>query len=929
MSDDFRLKEGSPLTGAGADGGGTGAYGENGSPPLLVVPCSTAPTTSGSFTRNEVWSGTVEIVGDVTVPAGFTVKIEPGTIIKFSNNTGLNIYGKLNAAGTSASPVTFTSISPTPTRGIWRGITFYDSSLDASSLAHIVLEYATNGVWCSSAHPRIENSLFSSNAIAVRLSSSSSSIHGCIIKDSANYGIYLEGGYCDSEIANNQIVRCNNAIFINSAYSKPVIKNNIIRGNAAYGIYIYYYNNPTIGFNTLHGNGTGIYLNILNSYTATISSNIITSNNRGINRNSGACSLGWNDLWENGIDFTGLSAGTSDMAVDPLYEDPMSDDFRLKEGSPLTGAGQDGGGLGAYGENGSPPLLVVPFSTTPTTSGSLTSSEVWSGTVEIAGDVTVPVGFTLKIDPGAIIHFSNNTGLNIQGRLEAAGTPALPVTFTSASSAPTKGIWKGITFSDSSLDASSLTHIVMEYAANGVWCSSAHPRIESSVFSSNAIAIRLSSSSSSIHGCIIKDSANYGIYLEGSDCDSEIADNQIVRCNNAIFINAIYSKPVIKNNIIRGNAAYGIYIYYYNTPTISFNTLYGNGTAIYINILNNYSATISSNIISSNNCGINRISGTCNLSWNDLWENETDYSGLSAGASDLSVDPLFIDALSEDFSLREGSSLLVAGEDGKGIGAYGENGSPPLLILYSSSVPTTSGSLTSNEVWSGTVEIAGDVTVPFGFTLKIEPGAIIRFSNNTGLNVQGRLEAAGTPTLPVTFTSASSAPTKGIWKGIVFSDSSLDTSSLVHIAMEYAANGVWCSSAHPRIENSLFSSNAIAIRLSSTSSSIHGCTIKDSSNYGIYIEGSYCDSEIADNQIVRCNNAIFINAIYSKPVIKNNIIRGNAAYGIYIYYYNTPTIGFNTLYGNGTAIYINILNNYSATISSRACYALLSPSMLQ
>ena len=45
-----------------------------------------------------------------------------------------------------------------------------------------------------------------------------------------------------------------------------------------------------------------------------------------------------------------------------------------------------------------------------------------------------------------------------------------------------------------------------------------------------------------------------------------------------------------------------------------------------------------------------------------------------------------------------------------------------VTITIDNTLPTTSGDLTEDETWSGTVAITGDVNVPEGTTLTIEPG---------------------------------------------------------------------------------------------------------------------------------------------------------------------------------------------------------------
>ncbi len=880
-----------------------------------AAPCY-ALTGSGSLTEDETWSGLIEIAGDVTVPAGFTLTIKQGSLIRFPTNAGLHIHGRLNVTGTDKDPITFTSSSTSPGRGSWSGIYFYDSSLDVSVIDHGVIEYASRGLWCNKAHPALRNSLLANNLIGVYLSDSSSLIIGCIIRDNQEHGIYLERS-CSPWIANNHIARCNNGVYVSGGYQgSPTIRNNIIRSNVGYGIHVGSYYTPTITFNTLDVDGTGIYLATSSGHKSTLSSNIITSCNIGISRAHGDYTLSYNDFWDNGANTSGLSPGATDLALDPWYVDWLIADVRLQDGSPLLSAGQDGGEIGAFGAGGNPPLLTGSYSTLPTTSGSLTRNEIWSGLIEVTGNVTVPFGMILKLEPGTVLRFANNTGLHVYGRLEAVGSAANPITFTSSSTSPGRGSWSGIYFYDTSLDVSVIDHGVIEYASRGLWCNKAHPALRNSLLANNLIGVYLSDSSSLIIGCIIRDNQEHGIYLERS-CSPWIANNHIARCNNGVYVSGGYQgSPTIRNNIIRSNVGYGIHVGSYYTPTITFNTLDVDGTGIYLATSSGHKSTLSSNIITSCNIGISRAHGDYTLSYNDFWDNGANTSGLSPGATDLALDPWYVDWLIADVRLQDGSPLLSAGQDGGEIGAFGAGGNPPLLTGSYSTLPTTSGSLTRNEIWSGLIEVTGNVTVPFGMILKLEPGTVLRFANNTGLHVYGRLEAVGSAANPITFTSSSTSPGRGSWSGIYFYDTSLDVSVIDHGVIEYASRGLWCNKAHPALRNSLLANNLIGVYLSDSSSLIIGCIIRDNQEHGIYLERS-CSPWIANNHIARCNNGVYVSGGYQgSPTIRNNIIRSNVGYGIHVGSYYTPTITFNTLDVDGTGIYLATSSGHKSTLSS-------------
>ena len=64
-------------------------------------------------------------------------------------------------------------------------------------------------------------------------------------------------------------------------------------------------------------------------------------------------------------------------------------------------------------------------------------------------------------------------------------------------------------------------------------------------------------------------------------------------------------------------------------------------------------------------------------------------------------------------------------------------------------------------------ELQNDFTVPSGITLTVEPGVAVKGRRYVELLVQGHLEALGTPTQPITFTStADTGPTE--WAGLAF-----------------------------------------------------------------------------------------------------------------------------------------------------------------
>jgi hypothetical protein len=72
----------------------------------------------GAITQNTTWSNSIRIVNNVTVQSGVTLTILANTKVFVENGKALTVNGTLNAIGTSSQPITFTSSSANPTKGI-------------------------------------------------------------------------------------------------------------------------------------------------------------------------------------------------------------------------------------------------------------------------------------------------------------------------------------------------------------------------------------------------------------------------------------------------------------------------------------------------------------------------------------------------------------------------------------------------------------------------------------------------------------------------------------------------------------------------------------------------------------------------------------------------------------------------------------------
>jgi len=196
----------------------------------------------------------------LTVNSGVTLTVESGVVIKFYNDEGLSIQGKIIAQGTTAEPIIFTSFeddeyggdtnndatSSSPYPGSWFGVTIDDLAADGSVFDNTIFRYGGKYYTGGACH----RSLLTTEGPVIDVSNSIfeySKIHGLKVSNS------------DSQITNN-IFRNNNSTNDPAGINSSLY---IVSGNT------------TVQNNTFEGNARGMYLADSKS---TISSNIFTSN---------------------------------------------------------------------------------------------------------------------------------------------------------------------------------------------------------------------------------------------------------------------------------------------------------------------------------------------------------------------------------------------------------------------------------------------------------------------------------------------------------------------------------------------------------------------------------------------------------------------------------------------------------------------------
>lgn len=694
-----------------------------GQPPEFFLPVVETATLSGNLSRNERWSGIITLTGNVTVDWPWRLEIAPGTVVRVPANRELRINSIADIAGARDEPIVFEGSGSTT--GTWGGLYLSGSS-------------------------RVKHT----------------NIGG------ADRCAEIRGGL--SVIADNVFNGCTEAA-IDIYDGAPTIRNNLIVDNQGVGIRV---DGPTtttmrptatpqIHFNTIDINAGGgidfIHDAAPNDYPkeiTTVYDNIIT-------RNSVA---GWsscnniinddNNFWGNTENYLNCSL-TNYSTNNPNYLTPFSSRKLDSSSSPLLTSSRCGGELGAYGgacecqltDNGSPPEYTPLITNDVTLAGILRRSERWSGEITLEDSVTVDWPWRLEIAPGTIVRVPEEKELIINSLAEIAGTADNPIVFEGTEGSTMS--WGGLSLSGISL-------------VRHAWISGAD----------RCIKIR-----------------QQGI--------AYITDSVISGCTEAgIYISQ--GAPIISNNLIVENGGVGIGVYSATaSPSIEYNTIDLNaGIGLDFANAHDDNTTVRYNIITRNGlAGWSGGAGITSTELNNVWGNRRDFQSAGDIQTTNSVqfsnesfpdypnDPNYYDPLLSGRAFPERDRQVQAGtplrliNSGKGIGAFGNNGSPPMYEPIMSNTATTSGTLTRNERWSGTVTLDGAVTVNSPWRLEITPGTTVNVEPGAELRVNSNAKIIGTSENPITFAPSQGGQQDGqseVWAGIRFSQGS--GGSVIHNA---------------------------------------------------------------------------------------------------------------------------------------------------
>ena len=371
-------------------------------------------------TSNTTWdiSGSPYVIsGNINVDAGFTLTIEPGTVVKFGPSGSLTVNGSLVADGTTLDPIYFTSLQDDTADG-------EDTNADGPSVGAPGDWYYLN-FGASSSNNLLDNVVVSygggySSYGSVYIATSSITVENSQIIQGNGHGIRLQASSGDGTVR--------------------IIDNDII-GHTGRGIWVYYSNGDfdiDIEDNTIFDNGQeGIYIGNSTVRTFDIINNSITENGYdGISVNNSTATgvsgefdfinIDNNTIADNG--YYGIRAINSTLSVtaneifghsapyDGIYLD--GDSFLNSTVAPNSPTPPDNN----IHDNDLNVIII---------GGTLSQAATWSSGTYVVDQLTVANTGFLTLAAGVVVKFRQNGSMTINGSLVANGTTLDPIYFTS------------------------------------------------------------------------------------------------------------------------------------------------------------------------------------------------------------------------------------------------------------------------------------------------------------------------------------------------------------------------------------------------------------------------------------------------------------------------------------------------------------------
>lgn len=683
---------------------------------LLAVPLASAQTPiSGPLSDGAggpLGPGVYHVTGWISVPAGTTLTLQAGAILKFNGN-GLSVDGTLLAQGASGNPVIFTCLQDDSAGGdsngngpssgapdCWAGLGFGPAS-DASVLEHVEVRYTGTGF-----------------AYAISLSSADITLSDGVVRDGQWGGVGFGGNSLPTITGTTFSANGNRPAldavpfaalplltgnshsgsgrgYVNVAPASHV--SNVVFGpaNSPTGVFGFD-SSPTVAAGATLTMQAGTILKIAASHGWTVHGTLLT---QGSPASPVVFTTLPDDAWGGDSDANGPTTGNPD-SWNGLHFSDTSDASVLERtivrytGTSFTPAvrlvDSDAtlrdcqfldvmhGGLDLAGSSARPTverctilsvgvsmpairnvlLAAVPGFRDNVATGSarpymdvtvgspdtLTKVEkrnTLNGVLVINAGVSVPVGRTLRFEPGVVIKMGYGAGFVVSGTFDVNGSATQPVVITSIvddsfggdsiGDGPTSGApdaWTGMNFVAGSSGV--VKHMLVRYSGWG--------------FTPN---LRCSSSGVTLRSVRAEHGAHGGIVLEAA---ASPAQSLVAFGNNSFGINLVGGAFDLRNATAAQNNGFGMTT---------------NGA---------WTGTASSCVSWGNASGANQVSGF--LAGQLRYSDAPPFSGTDGN---VSVDPQFLNQAGGDLRLASTSPLIDAGDPGFVLSGADPAGNPRLL----------------------------------------------------------------------------------------------------------------------------------------------------------------------------------------------------------------------------------------------------------
>ena len=188
------------------------------------------PWPLNTISTDITWYGDILLQNSLTVLAGSTLKVAPGTRLTFSGGAGLKVKGKILASGERGNRILFTSSKKT-------GASDWDELLleyaDGSLLSHCDFQYATWGVHSHFTNLVVTDSSFRNNYGGIRFRSGPVEVRRSLFEGNS-IGIRAYRG--SALVAENIITGNETGIFVREKGAGLRINRNNIFRNSSYNL---------------------------------------------------------------------------------------------------------------------------------------------------------------------------------------------------------------------------------------------------------------------------------------------------------------------------------------------------------------------------------------------------------------------------------------------------------------------------------------------------------------------------------------------------------------------------------------------------------------------------------------------------------------------------------------------------------------------